>query len=147
MRREAHQRIEMLTSRVETQNQELKIQLANAVDRENAFQEDLRIRLEQVRELESAGEEMFSHFVQTTESYMYRISDLQIQVEQISASRKQLADSHDEQNTQLQRVIESLQDRIQDLYEAKEIELERQRLHLTQEHDESISRLRAAHER
>lgn len=137
----------MLTSRIEGQAKELNIQLASAVDRDNTSQEELRNCQLLVKKLESAAEERLSHFVQTTESYVDKVNELQIQVQQSSASRKQLADSHDEQNTQLQRVIESLQDRVQDVYEAKETELERQRLHLTQEHDESISKLRAAHER
>ncbi|KAG7007615.1 hypothetical protein G7Y79_00009g027240 [Physcia stellaris] len=129
------------------QAKELKVQLASAVDRYKTSQEELRNCQLLVKKLESAAEERLSHFVQATDSYMDKINELQIQIEQSSASRKLLADSRDEQNTQLQRVIESLQDRVQDVYEAKETELERQRLHLTQEHDESISKLRAANER
>ena len=137
----------MLTTRIEGQAKELKIQLASAVDQYNTSQEELRNCQLLVTKLKSAAEERLSHFIQTTDSYKDKINELQIQVQQSSASRKQLADSRDEQNTQLQRVIESLQDRVQDVYEAKETELERQRLHLTQEHDESISKLRAANER
>ena len=124
-----------------------KAKLNAAIDREHSFNREIHDRILQVEQIKSAAEDQLSQFDKKTTSCIQKINELETQVAHASDHRQQLSQGHLQEIKQMQGVIEALQDRIQQIHEAKETELESQRLHLTQEHDDSMLKARETHEK
>ena len=124
-----------------------KAKLHAAADRENSLNEELHDRMLQFEQINSAAEDRLSQFDKKTTSCIQKIKELEAEIAHSSDRRQQLSQRHLHEVKQMQGVIEALQDRIQQIHEAKETELESQRLHLTQEHDDCMLKARETHEK
>lgn len=98
--------------------------------------------METIQHLEATALRRTSEFDAQIGIHLQKIQEL------TAVSTKQAADNASEvqkQNEEInhkQAVIETLQDRVRDINECKDRELESQRLELTQEHDKAMSNLR-----
>ena len=124
-----------------------KAKLHAAADRENSLNREIHDRLLQVEKIMSAADDQISQFDKNMTSCIQKINELEAQVAHASDLRQQSDRDRLQEVNNMQTVIEALQDRIQQTHEAKETELESQRLHLTQEHDDCMLKAREAHEK
>ena len=126
---------------------EYKAKLHAAADREQSFDREIHDRMLQVEQIKSAAEERLSQSDKKTTLCIQKINELEAQLAHASDHGQQLSQDHLQEVKQMQGVIEALQYRIQQIHEAKETELENQRLHLTQEHDDCMLKARETHEK
>ena len=124
-----------------------RAKLHAATDRENSLNREIHDRLLQVEKIKSAADDRLSQFDKKMTSCIQKINELDAQVVHASELRQQLERDRLQEVNNMQAVIEALQDRIQQIHEAKETELESQRLHLTQEHDDCMLKARETHEK
>ena len=111
-----------------------------------AFASQLRDCHAKIQDLEFAATDRMCEFNTRISTYLHRIQELEIIAGKASADRDAVIQGKSEEITQMQAVIESLQDRFRDIHELKDREVETQRFQLSQEHDETVSKLRFEHE-
>ena len=124
-----------------------KEKLHAAADREHSFNREIHDRMLKIEQIKSAADDRVSQVDKKMASCIQKINELEGQVAHASDLRQQLYRDNIQEVSQMQAVIEALQDRIQQIHEAKETELESQRLHLTQEHDDRMLKARETHEK
>ena len=106
----------------------------------------LRSHVEKIQDLEAAASERESEFETQTNLYVHKIQELQAESIKQATDHESEVQKHDEEIAQMRTVIEKLQDRVRDIHESKDREVEMQRFQLTQEHDKTMSDLRFKHE-
>ncbi|KAL8791704.1 MAG: hypothetical protein Q9195_005711 [Heterodermia aff. obscurata] len=124
-----------------------KAKLLAAADREHSLNSEIHDLMLQVEQVQSSAEDRLSQSRKETTSYIQKITELEAQAAHDVGRCQQLSHDQLQELKQLKGVIEALQDRIQQIHEAKETELESQRLRLTQQHDDCMSKARETHEK
>ena len=126
---------------------DLKAKFLGALDREQSLDHENHGRKLQIEQLKALAEDRRSQTKRDMTSCIQKINELEAQAAYASDRCQQLSQDHLQEVKQLQGVIEALQDKIHQIYEAKETELESQRLRLTQEHDDDMLMARETHEK
>lgn len=112
----------------------------------NEFATLLRARMDEIQHLEATALRRTSDFDAQMGIYLQRIQELTAVTTKQTADHELKTQRQNEEITQKQAVIESLQDRVREIHECKDREVESQRFQLTQEHDKAMSNLHFKHE-
>jgi len=122
-------------------------QAAAAMDSQTAaFGSQLKNCISTIYDLEHAMASLKRDYDLRSSTSLHQIQDLEITARQTAVERDAVVQNKSEEVKILQDVIGSLQDTVRDVHERKDRELETQRFQLSQEHDETLSKLRFEYE-
>ena len=110
-----------------------------------AFTSQLREYMMRIQNLNAAATAQAREFELRISTLVHRIQELEAKVTEMTADRDTVDQKKSGEIANLQAVIEALQDRVRDIHEAKDRELDSRIFQLSQQHDEIVSKLELKH--
>ena len=151
---EEQQKSDRLAQDAQTQQENAIKELHEALDMKDIEMSNLETETQnlqmthsrELEELESAASAKESQLEAEIRSLRSRLRDLENVTNASSGSHNEAIQTMDQEILQQSRVIEDLQNRIQQLHEVKEREIDEVRSNLIQEHEQSMSKAQLGHE-